>query len=196
MHGAFVSNKVLSQYRELHSAEIPFPNVAMPIVRSVQSLLRNNGQGLFEALAKPDTVKQILMEPYVISEAVDDELVDVLLTPLLTPGASDVVFDTLSYSAGPLPEQQLSEENFPTENTPVWIVYGSKDPWTPAARVEKMQDLPSVEKVIRLDGVGHCPHDEAPELVNPLLFEFMERVSPSSTSSQGEKKGLFSFFGI
>ncbi len=166
----------------------------MPIVRSVQSLLRNNGQGLFDALAKPDTVKQILMEPYVISEAVDDELVDVLLTPLLSPGASDVVFDTLSYSAGPLPEQQLNEESFP--DTPVWIVYGSKDPWTPAARVEKMQDLSSVEKVIRLDGVGHCPHDEAPELVNPLLFEFMERVSPSSTTSSGEKKGLFSFFGM
>ena len=29
-----------------------------------------------------------------------DELVDVLLTPLLSPGAADVVFDTLSYSAG------------------------------------------------------------------------------------------------
>ena len=29
-----------------------------------------------------------------------------LLTPLLTEGAADVVFDTLSYSAGPLPEQQ------------------------------------------------------------------------------------------
>ena len=35
------------------------------------------------------------------------QLVDVLLTPLLTEGASDVVFDTLSYSAGPLPEQLL-----------------------------------------------------------------------------------------
>ena len=31
---------------------------------------------------------------------VTDELVDVLLTPLLSPGAADVVFDTLSYSAG------------------------------------------------------------------------------------------------
>ena len=31
---------------------------------------------------------------------VTDELVDVLLTPLLSPGAAAVVFDTLSYSAG------------------------------------------------------------------------------------------------
>jgi pimeloyl-ACP methyl ester carboxylesterase len=25
-----------------------------------------------------------------------------------------------------------------------------------------------------LPGVGHCPMDEAPELVNPLLMEFVE----------------------
>lgn len=151
-NGVFVVNP---NFRELHSAEVPLSNLAMPVIRSVQSLLRSKGQGLFDALAKPDTVKQILMEPYEISEAVDDELVDVLLTPLLTPGASDVVFDTLSYSAGPLPEQQLNEDTFPKHNTPVWILYGSKDPWTPAARVERMADFGSVEKVIKLDGVGH-----------------------------------------
>ena len=154
-NGVFVVNP---NFRELHSAEIPLSNIAMPVIRSVQSLLRSKGQCLFDALAKPDIVKQILMEPYEISDAVDDELVDVLLTPLLTPGAADVVFDTLSYSAGPLPEQQLNEDTFPKDETPVWILYGSKDPWTPAARVERMADFDSVERVVRLDGVGHCPH--------------------------------------
>eukprot|EP00593_Proboscia_inermis_P005168 CAMPEP_0171308420 /NCGR_PEP_ID=MMETSP0816-20121228/18579_1 /TAXON_ID=420281 /ORGANISM="Proboscia inermis, Strain CCAP1064/1" /LENGTH=125 /DNA_ID=CAMNT_0011791329 /DNA_START=1 /DNA_END=378 /DNA_ORIENTATION=+ len=115
------------------------------------------------------------MEPYAVTDAVDDELVDVLLTPLLTEGAADVVFDTLSYSAGPLPEQQLSSQTFP-ETVPVWVCYGEKDPWTPPQRVERLGRLERVEKVVLLPGVGHCPHDEAPELVNPLLLEFMERV--------------------
>ena len=26
-------------------------------------------------------------------------------------------------------------------------------------------------------GVGHCPHDEAPNLVNPLLIDFLNRVN-------------------
>jgi pimeloyl-ACP methyl ester carboxylesterase len=173
-NGAFIVNP---NFCELHSAEVPLSNIAMSVIRQVQSLLRNKGQGLFDALAKPDTVKQILMEPYAISDAVDDELVDVLLTPLLTPGAADVVFDTLSYSAGPLPEQQLREKSFPNVNqVPVWVCYGSKDPWTPPERVERLVDIDSVERVIRLDGVGHCPHDEAPDMVNPLLLEFMERI--------------------
>jgi pimeloyl-ACP methyl ester carboxylesterase len=172
-NGAFIVNP---NFRELHSAEVPLSNFAMPVIRQVQSLLRSRGKGLFDALAKPDTVKQILMEPYAITDAVDDELIDVLLTPLLTPGASDVVFDTLSYSAGPLPEQQLREDTFP-KDAPVWVCYGSKDPWTPPARVESLVDIESVEKVIRLDGVGHCPHDEAPSMVNPLLFQFLERIN-------------------
>ena len=88
-----------------------------------------------------------------------------------------MVFDTLSYSAGPLPEQQLVKESFPkVEKCPVWICFGAEDPWTPPKRVEKMEEMENVERVVRLEGAGHCPHDEVPELVNPLLMEFMDRV--------------------
>ena len=75
-NGAFIVNP---NFRELHSAEVPLANFAMPVIRQVQSLLRSRGQGLFDALAKPDTVKQILMEPYAIKDAVDDKLIDVFL---------------------------------------------------------------------------------------------------------------------
>lgn len=171
--GAFDGVFVVSpNFRELHSAEVPFSKLAMPIIRFVQQLLRERvGQGLFDALAKPATVKQILKEPYAIESAVDDVLVDVLLTPLLTEGASDVVFDTLSYSAGPLPELQLSNVR-----KPVWITYGDEDPWTPGPRVEALIQKDCVERVTSLPGVGHCPHDEAPELVEPLLLEFLKRL--------------------
>merc|ERR1712032_1087113 len=112
-------------------------------------------------MGKPDTVRQILQEPYQVTSAIDDTLVKVLLDPLLLDGASSVVFDTLSYSAGPLPEQQL--RSMP-ENVPVWITYGLSDPWTPPARVDALIEQPSVERVVPLPGIGHCPHDEAPDL--------------------------------
>lgn len=178
---------VTPNFRELHSAELPLSNVVMPVVRFVQKTLREKGQPLFDALATPDTVKQILKEPYKRQDAVDDTLVKVLLDPLLLEGASKVVFDTLSYSAGPLPEQQLT--SFPSDK-PVWICYGKDDPWTPAARVDALVNKPAVEKVIGWDGVGHCPHDEAPELVNPFLLEFLE----TKTSAQ-PKNPMESFFG-
>jgi pimeloyl-ACP methyl ester carboxylesterase len=179
---------VSPNFRELHSAEVAFPKLTMPVLRQTQSLLRRYGQIAFDALAKPATVKTILETPYAVTSAVDDTLVQVLLDPLLTEGASQVVFDTLSYSAGPLPEQQLAM--FP-ENKPVWIGYGEADPWTPGPRVEALKKYPAVECVQSWPGVGHCPHDEAPEQVHPFLFQFLDRlrtgglkdVDPSSTSS-------------
>lgn len=173
--GVFV---VCPNFRELHSAEVPFSPLSMPLIRRVQSALREYGQAAFDFLAKPATVKQILLEPYAVADAVDDTLVDVLLDPLLTEGASQVVFDTLSYSAGPLPEQQLQtlSETPVAKDIPVWVCYGDADPWTPGPRVEALTRYNVVERVDRLPCIGHCPHDEAPELVHPLLMKFMERL--------------------
>ena len=56
------------------------------------------------------------------------------------------------------------------------MCYGVKDPWTPPSRVEGLKKYFSVKKVIPLQNVGHCPHDEAPEVVNPLLIDFVNRV--------------------
>ena len=182
-NGCFVINP---NFRELHAAEVPFAPLFMPLIRRVQSLLRTKGHGLFEALATPGTVTEILKEPYAVVEAIDEELVSVLLDPLLTEGADDVVFDTLSYSAGPLPEQQLSSPEFPGD-CPVWVVYGKDDPWTPARRVENLRKVcgrpgeeygsSPVERVVGLEGAGHCPHDECPEKVNGLILEFLDRLT-------------------
>ena len=35
---------------------------------------------------------------------------------------------------------------------------------------------------VPLPGVGHCPHDEAPQLVNPLLVDFVKRVSGAAAA--------------
>mmetsp|Transcript_21715 Transcript_21715/g.73255 ORF Transcript_21715/g.73255 Transcript_21715/m.73255 type:complete len:129 (+) Transcript_21715:57-443(+) len=94
----------------------------------------------------------------------------VLLTPLLQPGSADVVFDTLSYSAGPLPEQQLADTRL---EAPVLVLYGEQDPWTPPARVRALERFAAVQRVVPLPGVGHCPHDEAPGTVNPLVLDFV-----------------------
>jgi pimeloyl-ACP methyl ester carboxylesterase len=171
--GVFVVNP---NFRELHAAEQPgwLRPLAMPLIGAVQRTLRERGQPLFDLLANPSTVKTILKEPYHDDAQVTDELVDVLLAPLLSKGAADVVFDTLSYSAGPLPEPLLSDERLAA---PVMVLFGEEDPWTPPARVRALERYRSVRGVIGLPGVGHCPHDEAPELVNPLIIDFVRRVA-------------------
>ncbi len=38
------------------------------------------------------------------------------------------------------------------------------------------EEAGTVERVVGLDGVGHCPHDGRPEVVNGLVREFLERL--------------------
>ncbi|KAJ1449829.1 Alpha/Beta hydrolase protein [Pelagophyceae sp. CCMP2097] len=167
---------VAPNFRELHAAEQP--SFLRPVVAAVQSALRSNGAPLFDALATPSTVRAILeSQPYYDKSAVTEELVECLLRPLLTAGSSAIVFDTLSYSAGPLPEQLLQDPRL--AKTPVWVCYGDKDPWTPGARVEALSRFGPVQKVVTLPNCGHCPHDEAPDLVNPLILDFVKHLQES-----------------
>ena len=190
-------------FRELHPAEMEYPTLTFPILKRIQSLLRNPsiGHRLYnQALKNPDTIKNILLgDPYQVKDAVDDALVQVLRDPLLhAPGAASVVMDTLSYSGGPLIEQQLSdmqisrrdedhdENNRSRKRPPIWFLYGKDDPWTPSGRMEALNERQNVGRVIGLDGVGHCPHDEAPELVHPLLVDFLKQARSQDIALEEE----------
>ena len=52
-------------------------------------------------------------------------------------------------------------------------VLGEKDPWESIDEGRKLY-ASYADKFIPLPGVGHCPQDEAPELVNALLNEFID----------------------
>ena len=65
------------------------------------------------------------------------------------------------------------------------VCWGEKDPWTPAERVLGLSRFPTVERVVPLPDVGHCPHDEAPELVNPLLVDFVRRCADAAAPAAG-----------
>jgi pimeloyl-ACP methyl ester carboxylesterase len=99
---------------------------------------------------------------------VTDELVDKILSPGLLPGAVDVFLDFICYSGGPLPEELLEKTS-----VPVSMLWGEKDPWED---MKKGRDLFSgyscVKEFVTLPGIGHCPQDEAPEVVNPLIEKF------------------------
>lgn len=74
-----------------------------------------------------------------------------------------------SYSSGPLPEDLIS-----SCPVPVSIVWGAGDPWEKVAWGRELGKLPNVQKFTELAGVGHCPQDESPHKVNPLIKEFVQ----------------------
>lgn len=158
--------------RMLHIKKQPW--FGRPFIKSFQSLLRNTpvGKLFFQAVATPESVRSILCQCYHDTSAVTDELVEIILKPGLDPGAADVFLEFICYSDGPLPEELL-----PKVKCPVLVAWGDKDPWEPVELGKAYKDFDSVEDFIILPNVGHCPQDEAPDLVNPLIESFVTRHS-------------------
>lgn len=153
------------------------PKLARPLIKSFQSFLRNTALGklFFRTVATPQSVRNILCQCYHDTSQVTEELVDKILLPGLQPGAVDVFLEFICYSDGPLPEELL-----PQVKCPVLIAWGDKDPWEPIELGRAYGNFETVEDFVVLPDVGHCPQDEAPQLVNPLVESFVARHSATT----------------
>jgi len=113
-------------------------------------------------------VRNILLQAYKRDDAVTDELVNIILEPAKDEGAVDVFVAFIRYSQGPLPEDLL-----PILPCSALVLWGTDDPWEPIDLGREFVKFSTVKKFIPLEGVGHCPQDEAPELVNPILWDWV-----------------------
>jgi pimeloyl-ACP methyl ester carboxylesterase len=135
------------------------------------------GHAFFKQIAQPQTVRKILQQAYIRAEAVDDELINILMVPASDPGAADVFIAFTGYSQGPLPEDLLAK--LPC---PALLLWGTKDPWEPFELGQELARFDCVEEFVPLEGVGHCPQDEAPELVNPVIQHWIGNKAKSASS--------------
>ncbi len=152
--------------------------ITRPLVKLFQDFLRETRAGdlFFSQVAQAPAIEKILKEAYCDPAADTPELVQAVLQPGLEPGASRVFLDFISYSGGPLPEELI-----PRMPVPVDLVWGQEDPWEPieAGRAE-YAGLATVREFRALPGVGHCPMDEAPHLVNPIIADFASHVTATA----------------
>lgn len=153
-----------------------YRSASTPLIQKVLSY-RPLIRFFFGRLAQPKSVKRILQQAYGDKTAVTDELVSLLLEPAADPGAVEVFLAFISYSQGPIPEDLLPQLTCPT-----LILWGQADPWEPVELARAYGDYPAVEDFIELAGVGHCPQDEVPEVVNPILAEWVHQHADPVTA--------------
>lgn len=148
--------------------------LARPFIELLQRTLRTSMLGplFFKQIATEQGVRNVLQQCYRNKLSVTDELVNFILKPGLEDGAVHVFLDFISYSSGPLPEKQL--QHCPV---PVSILWGESDPWEKIEWGKSFETYECVEEFVALPGVGHCPQDESPELVNPLIEKWVSRHS-------------------
>ena len=138
-----------------------------PVLQSILNV-PDIGKFFFQQLAQRKVVRKILLQAYHQPAAVTEELINILMAPAADPGAADVFLKFTAYSWGPLPEDLL-----PQLSCPAIAIWGAADPWEPIDLGRELMNVATVDEFIELANVGHCPQDEAPELVNPVLQKWI-----------------------
>jgi len=130
------------------------------------------GSFMFDRIRQKHRLRSTLYQVYCDRAAVTDELVEMIYQPTCDPGAQQVFAAVLTAPPGPKPEDLL-----PRLQLPLLVLWGEADPWTPIAGAkiyhEFAQQLPIT--VVPIPQTGHCPHDENPQVVNPLILDWLQQ---------------------
>ncbi len=124
---------------------------------------------LFRRLARPGAIRTVLRQAYPSGGNLDDELVALLHRPSTDPGAPESFRGFIN-----LFDDLLAPQLLAGLEVPVRLLWGGSDPWEDPQEARQWADTYACVRELRvLEGLGHCPHDEAPERVNPVLLEWL-----------------------
>ncbi|TGG96805.1 MAG: alpha/beta fold hydrolase [Aphanocapsa feldmannii 277cV] len=135
--------------------------------------------GLLRFTRHPPRLRHLLLRAYPSGRHLDNALVDMLAAPARRPGAVAVLQSFGRYDHGPLPEDQLRRCR-----RPVHLIWGAADPWESVDRGRELSRFGCVRSWHSVEGLGHCPHDEGPEQINPLLLRCMDSTDDAGCRDQ------------
>ncbi|CAF2166059.1 hypothetical protein YC2023_090785 [Brassica napus] len=154
----------------------------MPLLLLIDFLLKQRGiaSALFNRVKDrhdSENLKNILTNVYGNKDNVDDTLVEIIAGPANSEGALDAFVSILTGPPGPNPITLI-----PEITKPVLVLWGDQDGLTPLdGPVGKYftslpGQLPNFNLYV-LEGVGHCPQDDRPDLVHERLLPWLAQLS-------------------
>ena len=133
---------------------------------------------LFRNAARPGVIRSVLKQAYPSGANIDIDLVDLLFQPTQRAGAAEAFRGFIN-----LFDDYLAPQLMLKLATPVDLIWGEKDPWEPLREAERWNNtIKCVRSLTVIPGAGHCPHDEAPDLVNKALIA---KVLPTTNQQSG-----------
>ncbi|NET73087.1 MAG: alpha/beta fold hydrolase [Sphaerospermopsis sp. SIO1G2] len=123
---------------------------------------------LFQYLRQRWVIRRTLQKVYLDQTAITDQLVREIQRPAFDQGALDVFLSVFSTPQGEKVDVLLTKLT-----CPLLLLWGEGDPWIKAReRSQKFhQYYPQLTE--HFINAGHCPHDEAPDQVNPLFRDWV-----------------------
>ena len=142
-----------------------------PIIKTLvrQRLLSST---LFKNAASRTSIEKILKIAYPSGNNVNPELIDILFKPTQREGAPEAFRGFIN-----LFDDHLAPHILENLNIPVHLIWGEKDPWEPIKEAQKWQrSYKCIRSLEIIKDAGHCPHDEMPNIVNPIISKIIQEA--------------------
>ena len=134
---------------------------------------------LLRGQARPSIIRGVLKLAYPTGSGVDDQLVSMLHRATTDPGALESFRGFIN-----LFQDHLAPELLDRLKTPVRVIWGEADPWEPVQQAREWMKFESVQELHTVEALGHCPHDESPEQINPILLKMLSTQANKSAESE------------
>ncbi len=129
---------------------------------------------LFQYIRQPWVIRNTLKKVYADHSAITDQLVADIRRPSQDKGAFDVFCSVFS-----TPQGEKNDALLKQLICPLLILWGEADPWmNTRERSQKFRQY-YPELTEHFLTAGHCPHDEVPEQVNPIVKDWVLSISHS-----------------
>ncbi len=142
-----------------------------PVIKTLvrQRFLSN---ALFKNAANPGFIEKILKIAYPSGNNINKELIDILFKPTQREGAPEAFRGFIN-----LFDDYLAPDLLKNLEIPVYLIWGEKDPWEPIKEAKKWANsFKCIRSLTIITNAGHCPHDEKPDEVNPVLLEIIQEA--------------------
>ncbi len=135
---------------------------------------------LFQYVRQKSMIRKTLEKVYLDQTAITDQLIEDLYRPSCDPGAATVFAAVFKSPQGEKNDVLLSQLT-----CPLLMLWGEGDPWMNSrSRGAKFREhYPQLTEYYLQ--AGHCPHDELPDQVNPLIRDWLLELPNSARDSVG-----------
>ncbi|MBW4551559.1 MAG: alpha/beta fold hydrolase [Aphanocapsa sp. GSE-SYN-MK-11-07L] len=163
------------------------PKLVLPIVSAIEGLFTSPLllKPLFYWVRRPKIVRPWAAIAYASSTAVDDELVESLVTPAADFGAAAAFALIIKAMTNPQFGPRVREV-LPGLNMPILLIWGQQDRMIPPSLGQTFASYNPQVKLIELENAGHCPQDELPEQVNQEILTWLQAWFGSGKSQPSE----------
>lgn len=175
-HPDMVMGMVMMSLPDPSLEQEAIPPVLRPLVTAIKNVVASPLilKPVFNFVRRPGVLRRWASIAYANPEAITDELIEILAGPPQDRGSARA-FSALFKAAIGINFSPSVKTVLPTLTIPMLLIWGQKDRFVPPALANQFAQYNEKLEVLNLEDVGHCPHDECPELVNQAILDWIER---------------------